>query len=99
MGLDGGCMDAFSYSHTRQNLAAVMDLVSEGRAPVLITRQKGRAVVMLSVEDYHALEETAHLLAAPANAARLREAVAELGAAPAGGRPDGRDGRDGRDGL
>jgi antitoxin YefM len=76
-------MDAFSYSHTRQNLAAVMDRVAEDRAPVLITRQKGRGVVMLAIEDYHALEETAHLLGSPANAARLREALAELAAGAA----------------
>lgn len=71
-------MDALSYSHVRQHLAAVLDQVAEEHCPVLISRQKGRGVVMVAAEDYAALTETAHLLGAPANAARLGAALAEL---------------------
>lgn len=53
------------------------DAVCADRNPVLITRQKGPSVVMLSWEDYSSLEETAYLLRSPKNAARLAEAVAE----------------------
>ncbi len=73
-------MDVLSYSDTRANLKEVMDRVVEDRAPVVITRQKAEAVVMVSLSDWNAMEETLHLLSSPANAARLHEAVRQLDA-------------------
>ena len=71
-------MDTMSYSYTRQHFADVMDRVNDDRAPVLITRQQGKPVIMMSLDDYNALEETAYLLRSPANAQRLIESVAQL---------------------
>ena len=68
-------MNAISYTQARQNLAETMNSVCDGHEPVIITRQKAPAVVMLSLEDYNSIQETAYLLGNPANAARLREAV------------------------
>jgi len=73
-------MDVLTYSDTRANLKDVMDRVVEDRAPVIITRQKAEAVVMVSLADWNAMEETLHLLSTPLNAERLREAVRELDA-------------------
>jgi antitoxin YefM len=72
--------DILSFSDTRANLKAVMDKVVEDRAPVVITRQKAEAVVMVSLSDWRAMEETLHLLSSPLNAERLRDAVAQLDA-------------------
>ena len=55
-----------------------MEQTYEDHAPVIITRKNLRPVVMISLEDYQALEETAYLLRSPKNASRLLEAVAEL---------------------
>ena len=71
-------MEAINYTYTRQNLTAIMDKVGQDRAPVLITRQNGAAVVMMSLEDYNALEETAYLLRSPKNAQRLNSAIESL---------------------
>jgi antitoxin YefM len=71
-------MDVLTYSDTRANLKDVMDRVVENRAPVIITRQKAEAVVMVSLADWNAMEETLHLLSTPTNAERLRAAVQEL---------------------
>lgn len=71
-------MDALSYNYTRQHLAEVMDRVNDSSKPVLITRQNGKAVVMISLDDYNALEETAYLLRNPANAQRLMASVEQL---------------------
>ena len=71
-------MDAITYTHARANLARTMDKVCEDHAPVIITRGGDQSVVMMSLEDYSALEETAYLLRSPANAARLLESIAEL---------------------
>jgi antitoxin YefM len=71
-------MDVISYSETRERLKEVMDRVVEDHQPVVISRQKAESVVMVSLADWHAMEETMHLLSSPANAARLRAAITEL---------------------
>lgn len=73
-------MDAMTYTAVRANLASTMDRVCNDHEALIITRNGDQAVVMLSLEDYKALEETAYLLRTPANAKRLLSAVAELGA-------------------
>ena len=71
-------MDAITYTHARGNLAKTTEKVCDDHAPVIITRKNQRAVVMLSLEDYEALEETAYLLRSPKNARRLLESMEEL---------------------
>ena len=72
-------MDAITYTAARANLADTMDKVCDDHEPVIITRNGGdQAVVMMSLEDYKSLEETAYLLRSPANARRLLESIAEL---------------------
>jgi len=71
-------MDTISYSEARAQLAKTMDKVCDDHAPVVITRKSARSVVLMSLEDYQALAETAYLLRSPKNARRLLESVAEL---------------------
>lgn len=71
-------MDAISYSAARANLASTMDRVCEDHAPLIITRSGQQSVVMLSLEDFTALEETAYLLRSPANTKRLLSAMEQL---------------------
>ena len=71
-------MKAISYTAARENLASTMDRVCLDHDPVVITRKRDQAVVMISLEDYQSMEETAYLLRSPANARRLSESVAEL---------------------
>lgn len=71
-------MDAISYTAVRANLAQTMDRVCEDHEPLIITRNRQQSVVMISLEDFKALEETAYLLRAPKNAKRLLEAIASL---------------------
>ena len=71
-------MRAITYTAAREGLAATMDEVCRDRAPVIITRKRDRSVVMLSLEDYESLEETAYLLRSSANARRLLQAVESL---------------------
>ena len=64
-------MNAITYTAARENLASTIDRVCNDRDPVIITRKRNQSVVMLSLEDYEALEETAYLLRSPTNAKRL----------------------------
>jgi antitoxin YefM len=55
-----------------------MERVCDDHAPIIVTRKNSRSVVMMSLEDFEALEETAYLLRSPTNARRLLESIAEL---------------------
>jgi len=68
-------MNAITYTAARENLASTMDQVCLDRDPVIITRKREQAVVMISLEDYEALQETAYLLRSSANAKRLIASV------------------------
>jgi len=71
-------MDAISYTAARANLSKTMEQVCNDHAPIIITRKRESPVVMLSLEDYHAMEETAYLLRSPVNAQNLLESIASL---------------------
>ena len=73
-------MDAITYTAVRANLASTMDRVCNDHEALIITRNGEQSVVMLSLENYKALEETAYLLRTPANVKRLLSAVAQLSA-------------------
>ena len=64
-----------SYSELRNNLATYMDSVCDDRAPLFVTRQNARSVVLMSADEYESLMETVHLLKSPANALRLVRSI------------------------
>jgi antitoxin YefM len=82
-------MNSISYTTARATLAKTMDHVCGSHEPVIITRGGKPSVVMLSLEDYNSLEETAYLLRSPRNAKRLIEEIADLkrGRGPGGAGP------------
>ena len=71
-------MATITYSEARSKLAETMEKVCDDHAPIIITRKNSRSVVMISLDDYEALEETSFLLRSPKNARRLLESIAEL---------------------
>ncbi len=71
-------MDSISYTSARSNLAKTMEKVCDDHAPIAITRKGEGSVVMISMEDFQAMEETAYLLRSPKNTRRLIESIAEL---------------------
>jgi len=74
-------MPVVTYSYARQNLAKLMDEAERDRAPIYISRQRKRgAAVLMSLEDFEAMETTMYLLSSPKNAKLLREGIAELNA-------------------
>lgn len=71
-------MKAISYTSVRSNLAKTMEQICDDHEPIVITRKNERSVVMVSLEDYEALEETAYLLRSPKNMKRLIESISQL---------------------
>jgi len=65
---------AITASEARKNLFPLIEQVNQDRTPVEITSKRGDAVLM-AIDDYRALEETAYLLRSPANVRRLLESL------------------------
>ena len=73
-------MSHVSYTELRSKLATYMDEVCNSRAPLVVTRQNAKSVVMIAEDEYEAMMETLHLLRSPANAARLLRSIEEADA-------------------
>ena len=66
-------------SEARKNLFPLIERVNNDRVTVEITSRRGNAV-LISADEFAALEETAYLLRVPANAKRLVESLQQAGA-------------------
>ena len=71
-------METATYTHARQHLAELMDQAAADRVPILITRQKKEAAVIVSLSEWNSLQETLHLLSSPRNAERLLQSIKEI---------------------
>jgi antitoxin YefM len=80
-------LDAINYSEARKNLASLMDSVCNDSEVVVITRRKARPAVLMSLDEYNSIQETAYLLRNPANAGRLLESIADMRQGNVSGHP------------
>ena len=71
-------MNSITYTSARANLARTMDRVCDDHEPIIVTRNGQQSVVLLSLDDYESMEETAYLLRSPANARRLLASIEQL---------------------
>jgi len=71
-------MQTMSFSNMRQHLATAIDTVVENHTPMLITRQNKDSVVIISLDDYKSMQETAYLMQSNNNASRLNSAISQL---------------------
>lgn len=71
-------MKTLSYSESRAHYAETLDAVVDDREEVVITRAGHEPVVMVALDDYESLKETAYLLRNPANARRLLASIERL---------------------
>jgi antitoxin YefM len=68
-------METISYSDLRERLKTKLDEVAEGHDPLIITRQKGKDMVIMSLEDYNSFIETIYLLGSPKNSEHLQKSI------------------------
>jgi len=73
----GAIMDAITYTTARKKLADAMERVCDEHEPIIITRANAKSVVMMSLEDFNALQETDYLLRNKANTKNLMESIRE----------------------
>ena len=76
-------MNAITYTEARANLANTITRVCDDHDPVIITKKSDKAVVMISLDDFEAMEETAYLLRSPSEKGKtwddLQKVMAKLG--------------------
>jgi len=73
-------MKVVNYSDFRNNLASNLNVVNEDREIVIVSRTRGRSVVVMDLEEYNGIQETLYLLGTSANRSRLAEAIDEMNA-------------------
>jgi antitoxin YefM len=71
-------MKTMTYSESRAKYAETLNAVVEDREEVIITRAGHDPVVMVALDDYESLKETAYLLRSPENARRLLASIDRL---------------------
>lgn len=71
-------MRTMTYSESRAKYAETLNAVVNDREEVVITRAGHEPVVMVSLDDYESLKETAYLLRSPENARRLLASIERL---------------------
>ena len=71
-------MKTMTYSESRAHYAATLDAVLDNREEIIITRAGRDPVVLVALDDYESLKETAYLLRNPANARRLLGSIERL---------------------
>ena len=71
-------MENMTYSDFRNHLASALDKVNDNHVPILVTRQSGKAAIVMSLEDFKSYEETAYLMSSIKNVERLNQAIEQL---------------------
>ncbi len=71
-------MKVVNYTEFRNNLAESLNMVNDDGDIVVVSRSKGKNVVVMSLEEYNSIQETLHLASTKANRKRLDEAIDEM---------------------
>jgi antitoxin YefM len=71
-------MDIIGLSNALSQFETLLERVVTQHRPVIVARDNAEPVVLVSLSDWHAMEETTHLLSTDANADRLRSAIGQL---------------------
>lgn len=71
-------MELISDTSLKDNLSNILDQVNNDHISIVITRENGKPVVLMSLDDFNSYEETAYLMSSAKNAQRLNEAIEQL---------------------
>ena len=68
-------MEVLNYTEFRKNLTKSLNKVNDDAEIVVVSRSKGKNVVVMSLEEYNSLQETLHLMSTAANRKKLEIAM------------------------
>ena len=70
-------MNAVTLADAKANLERLIEQVLADAEPAILCTEKGEKVVLVSLDEFNSWKETLYLLSNPANAAHLRQSIAE----------------------
>lgn len=71
-------MEVLNYTEFRSNLARNLDMVNDDAETLIVSRTKGKNVVVMGLAEYNSLMETLHLMSSEANRKRLQDAIDQM---------------------
>ena len=71
-------MKKINYSDFRNNLSSMLDEVNENHTPILVTRQKSKPAIVISLADYNSYKETIYLMSSSVNRKRLNKSIKDI---------------------
>ena len=76
--LKGLQMQVVNFTEARNNLKSIFDTVHQDHEDVIVNRKNGENVVIISLEKYNSMNETAYLMRSSANRAHILQSLEEL---------------------
>ena len=73
-------MNAVTLNDAKHNLERLITRAIVDAEPTIICTDDGQKVVFMSLDEFNSWQETLYLLSNPANAAHLRQSIAEANA-------------------
>ena len=71
-------METIALSTFRESLKTSLQKVADNHEPMIVKRQRGEDMVVLSLEDFNAMQETLYLFSSAANTAHLLRSKQQL---------------------
>ena len=71
-------MEVVNYTEFRKNLTKSLNKVNDDAEIVVVSRSKGKNVVVMALEEYNAIQETLHVVQSVSNRNRLDKAIEQM---------------------
>ena len=71
-------MEVLNYTEFRNNLTENLNKVTQDSEVIVVSRGKGKNVVVMSLDEYNAFKETIYLTSIKTNRKRLDDAIEEM---------------------
>lgn len=71
-------MEVLNYTEFRKNLTRSLNKVNDDAEVVIVSRSKGKNVVVMGLDEYNSIMETLHLMSTAANRKRLENSIKEM---------------------
>ena len=71
-------MEVVNYTEFRKNLTKSLNKVNDDAEIVVVSRSKGKSVVVMALEEYNAIQETLHVIQSVSNRNRLDKAIEQM---------------------
>ena len=67
-----------TYSHLRENLSSIMDKIEDNSLVCAVTRKGHKPIILMTLDDYESMDETAYLTSSPENKKRLMKSIKQI---------------------